>query len=351
MKTKPFLNKALFFCTMIAAILFGCKKDEDTITPVNGDWAGKYTEFTTNNDDIAFEVNTGEISTITFFLYFSNSSLSFEKTFLFGTPFVDSKFKYESGNKIEPGGMVIINGTFTSEMECSGTIFYEETSIQYNAHGTYTFHAKYKESNEIIVSSISELRAGKTDGTIYHLSSEAILIFATENYNRNHKYIQDETGGILIDDYDGKITTRYNLYDGISGISGTLLDYKGMLEFIPVSDPGTPTSTNNLINPKPVTIHELNTNFEAYESQLIVVSNVSFSGADGIKVFQTGGNEANYYITDGTNVFTFRVHYEELNYVGEIIPSGNKNIVGVAIQYYEISEIFSRNRLDINSGN
>ncbi|HPR27419.1 chitobiase/beta-hexosaminidase C-terminal domain-containing protein, partial [Lentimicrobium sp.] len=77
------------------------------------------------------------------------------------------------------------------------------------------------------VADIATLRTGLTDGTIYRLTGEAVLTY--QSTERNVKYIQDATGAILIDDPAGIITTTYNLYDGITGITGTLGTFNGML--------------------------------------------------------------------------------------------------------------------------
>ncbi|MBK6965943.1 MAG: chitobiase/beta-hexosaminidase C-terminal domain-containing protein [Bacteroidales bacterium] len=94
------------------------------------------------------------------------------------------------------------------------------------------------------VANIAALRAGLTDGTAYRLTGEAVLTF--KSITRNAKYIQDATGAITIDDNTGKITTTYNLYDGITGITGTLSLNNLMLQFVPVIDPGAASSTGTL---------------------------------------------------------------------------------------------------------
>ena len=65
----------------------------------------------------------------------------------------------------------------------------------------------------------------------------------------NPKYVQDATAAIVIDDPNWIITTTYNLYDGITGIAGTLSVYAGLLQFVPLADPGAATSHNNTIVP------------------------------------------------------------------------------------------------------
>jgi hypothetical protein len=331
---------------VVGLTLSSCIKDkiEKQITPKSGEWVGSYAGSNTQEKkDIGFTIDNNYISKINVAIYFTN--LTFYKIFNCNCPISNNSFKYEQGQITTNGGKTIIQGNFTSETECNGTVSFEENSTNGVGQAHYSFSANIK--SEILVSNIASLRAGAMDGTVYKLTSEAVLIFATSSYNRNHKFIQDATGGILIDDTEGKISTVYNRYDGITGITGTLLDYRGMLEFIPTTDPGPATSTGNSITPQIVSIQELNTNFNRYESTLITVRGVSFDVANGSRVFVSGGNEANYFISLGSQKLVFRVHYAELDYVGDIIPSGAQNITGVAIEYNGVAEIFARDKTDI----
>ena len=73
----------------------------------------------------------------------------------------------------------------------------------------------------VVVNSIAELRAKPTGDTYaFKLATEAIITY--QNDNRHTKYIQDSTAAIVIDDYNGIITTTYQLYDGITGVTGYL---------------------------------------------------------------------------------------------------------------------------------
>ena len=105
---------------------------------------------------------------------------------------------------------------------------------------------------------------------MYKLTGEAILTFA--HSDRNSKFIQDATGGILIDDYDGIITSSYSIGDGITGVTGTIGSYAGLTQLEPIADPGTPTTTGNAVTPLVVTVSDLKASFDSYESELITIS-------------------------------------------------------------------------------
>lgn len=178
------------------------------------------------------------------------------------------------------------------------------------------------------VADIATLRSQPADGTtFYNLTGEAVLTF--QQVYRNQKYIQDATAAILIDDapdgaYNpGHITSTYNLYDGLTGIVGTLSEYQGMLQFIPNADPGAATSTGNTITPVVLTLNDINTNFDAYEAQLVQVANISF--IDGGANFANG---TEYEIANGGVSSYFRTTFYNVDYTGTAIPH-DANVVGL----------------------
>lgn len=174
------------------------------------------------------------------------------------------------------------------------------------------------------ISTIAQLRTQTADdGSIYELTGEAILTFQ-QSY-RGQKYIQDVTAAIFIDDNEGNITTTYNIYDGLTGITGELVVYGDMLQFVPISDPGTASSNGNTITPEVVTLDDLFADFEEYEAELVKIEDAVFSGAGGI--FETNPAQV-YEISDGSKaVYNFRTSYYDVDYIGETIPSGPQNLI------------------------
>ncbi len=179
----------------------------------------------------------------------------------------------------------------------------------------------------INVNSIADLRAG-TLGDTYTLTGEAVLTY--QQNNRNQKYIEDATAAILIDDNSGNITTTYNVGDGITGITGELTSFNGILQFVPESDPGAPTSTGLAVTPQVITIADFLANYEDYESEMIAFANVSFLEADGSTTFNTS---TNYTLSNGSEQTTIRTNFWDETYIGEVIPSGTINVIGLGAQY------------------
>jgi hypothetical protein len=166
------------------------------------------------------------------------------------------------------------------------------------------------------VSDIATLRAG-TAGSYYELTGEAIVSYVRST--RSQKYIQDASGGILIDDNPGSITSTYTIGDGMTGLKGKLNSYNGVKQFIPQEDPGSPTSTSNSITTTTTSIADLNTDHEPYESEVITLENVSISESDGSAVYASNND---YTVSDGTNSLILRTSFWEADYIGEVIPGG-----------------------------
>jgi hypothetical protein len=173
------------------------------------------------------------------------------------------------------------------------------------------------------VLNIAALRAITLPSTAYYrLTGEAVLTL--KSATRNAKYIQDASGAVLIDDPTGKITTSYNLGDGISGIIGTIAIYTGMLQFTPATNPGAPTSTGNIITPQDVTWATMD---PSYQGKLVKFSSVSFIDVGNFAAPIT------YNVTDPSGAGVVRTQYVDLDYIGTAIPTAPKNIVGVILQY------------------
>ena len=173
------------------------------------------------------------------------------------------------------------------------------------------------------VSDIASLRAG-TQGNFYELTSEALLTY--QQSFRNQKFFEDATGAILIDDDSGTITTNYNIGDGITGIVGELSEFGGLLQFTPSQDTGAASSTGNTLIPQTVTLTDLNTNPEDYESELITVTDVVMDNTTN-STFVTG---TEYQIEDQvTATFNFRTSFFSADYIGANVPTVPTDITGI----------------------
>ena len=173
------------------------------------------------------------------------------------------------------------------------------------------------------VANINALRGG-TINDFYELTGEAFITF--QQSFRNQKFIEDATGAILIDDSAGNIITSYNRGDGLTGITGQLTQYNGMMQFAPSQDAGTASSTGGGITPQTVTLADLTAAPESYESELV---NIVAVDMDNTTPNFAGASE--HQMTQGGDNFMFRSTFASVDYAadGAEVPTATTNIVGI----------------------
>ncbi len=197
----------------------------------------------------------------------------------------------------------------------------------------------------VSVGNLAELRSQAVGTTIYRLANPVQFTYA-QSY-RHQKFVQDGTGaqgaGILIDDFSGIITGTYQPGDMIANLTGTLAEYGGMMEFVPVADPGPATSNQPLI-PVHVTLATLAnaTSFEQYESRLVAIDAVHFTTPGG--TFATGQV---YEMTDTSGTFGFRTNFYDADYIGQTVPTGTGAFIGIPNSRTDGAYFTSRNMSDM----
>lgn len=164
------------------------------------------------------------------------------------------------------------------------------------------------------VSNIAELRAGVI-GNDYTLTGEAIVTFVQDF--RGQKFIEDNTAGILIDDNNGTITTALVAGDGITGLSGTLGEFQGMMQFRPSMDIAA-SSTGNTIEPQLVQADDLNANPNDYESEYVRINSNTIIDAATNPTWITG---TEYQMITGNGDYVFRTSFFDADYIGEDVPT------------------------------
>ncbi len=197
------------------------------------------------------------------------------------------------------------------------------------------------EKEIVEVPDLATLRAdGATDGTIYRVTGEIILTH--QNGNRNQKYFQDDTGAILVDDSGGIITTAYNEYDAITGLTGTLSLFNQLLQLVPTEDPGEAVSEGNLIEPLVVELADL---APVHQSMLIVVHDVSFVEPQH-DYFQPSSS---YNLADDSGEGVLRTPHlnSGLDYFGAGIPDEPVNMIAIVGQFHANMQIFPRGLADM----
>lgn len=173
------------------------------------------------------------------------------------------------------------------------------------------------------VSNLAALRAG-TEGEFYEITGEVLLTYQ-QNF-RGQKFIEDATAGVLIDDDAGTITSTYAIGDGITGLTGQLGSFGGMIQFVPSQDPGATSSTGNTLTPQSVTLLELGTNPENYESELVTVTSVTM---DNATPNFSGGSV--HPMNQNGDLFNFRSTFFDADYVtsSALVPTEMTDITGI----------------------
>jgi hypothetical protein len=206
----------------------------------------------------------------------------------------------------------------------------------------------------VTVADLAALRAhvaANGAGKYYQVSSSPVVTYTRTI--RNQKYVQDTSGGILIDDNvtaPGVITTSVTAGDAISGLKGQSVLFSGLLQLTPVANV-TVASSGNTVTPQVVTIAELN-NASAitagtYESKLVQINGVTFDTTTA-NFPASNATAANINLTIGSDVLTFRTAFSEANYMGTAKPTSATNIIALVGRFNTTSQVTSRNTTDLN---
>lgn len=214
-----------------------------------------------------------------------------------------------------------------------------------NGLTTFTDEAVTNNASTSIVADIANARA-LSSGENVRITGEVVISYLTGN-SRDQIFIQDATGGLLIDDNDPVITTSYNAGDGIINFEGTLGAFGGVTQIVPLLDPGTANSTGNTITPQVVAIDVFNAALDDYESELLSLQEITFTNADGSTAF--GDPTSDYStISDGVNTTTFDADgFLGIDYSTETIPYGRLDLIVLGRENNGTPIVTSRSLTDI----
>ncbi|MDR4989280.1 MAG: T9SS type A sorting domain-containing protein, partial [Bacteroidales bacterium] len=172
---------------------------------------------------------------------------------------------------------------------------------------------------------------------VYRITGEVVITVLQRAY-RNQFYVQDASGAILIDDAPIVVETEYDLYDGITGLTGKLGAFQDMLQVLPTEDPGEATSHNNVVDPLEITLADITSD---HQGLLVLVRNVSFD-LDASPADFT--HNQSYYIFDDTGEGEIRTPNSAglFDYFETPVPTTPKDIVGVLHQRFEVVRLQPR---------
>ncbi len=187
------------------------------------------------------------------------------------------------------------------------------------------------------------LAFGTTSTTTFTITGEVVVTFVSLSTSGARTiYIQDATGAFMV--YDGATTKYFTaspaLYSGLTGLTGTVKSYAGILEMLPTVAPAAATSTGHTpFTPIETTLD----NLINYPMQVCLVKNVKISDfttyTSGTTTYTPNGmfqSSKNFPLSVGgvTSTTVLRTSYADANYVNTAIPTTvNQDITGISLPY------------------
>lgn len=199
----------------------------------------------------------------------------------------------------------------------------------------------------VSVANLAALRAANVAAptditTIYKVTGECVVSWTQSSGNT--KYIQDATGGLMVYDVAGKITTAFVAGNGMTGVTGTLLLYGNALELVPIKDVAV-SSTGNIVAPVTLTIPEAKANKERYESSLVLIKGLTKPTASTF----WGTAKTSFNFTNGLDTIVIRTNYTGLDFMSATtaIPTSATDYAGILCEYNGTVQLFPRSTADI----
>ncbi len=185
--------------------------------------------------------------------------------------------------------------------------------------------------------------ANVNEDQTYTLSGN-VVVTHMDSYN-DRIWVQDanqtDGGSMLLYQCGSVGYDNIHVGDVISGLTGTMLNYYDLLEFLPTENLNV-IETGRALYADTVTIADLQ-NVPDHQSALVCIKNVSFSASG---TFETGED---YDLSDGSNAIDFYTNFFGADYIGEAIPEGELHITGIIGYSYNNVKITARSLADFNT--
>lgn len=192
--------------------------------------------------------------------------------------------------------------------------------------------------------SIKDLRAKYTGSAqaLSNLKIRGIVISDKDNGNvsSQNMVIQDQTGGIMV-----RFASAHNfaLNDDVEVVlagGASLEEFKGTLQANFVPNGAASKKGTGSITPRKATLTEVNNNFEAWESTLIELSNVTVAAGT------FGGNKTVSDASANITMYTMSA----ASFSSSTIPTGQVTVVGYLGEFSPTKQIQIRNASDVTGG-
>jgi len=179
-----------------------------------------------------------------------------------------------------------------------------------------------------------------TEPFIYKGEAVVTCIYKLTTYTHSVKYIQDETAAIQIFDRSDLILNNLDVGDKITDLMGTLTNFQGMIELLPIDKCKT-TNYFQPVTPTPVTLSQLDGNHDnPLQAKLIKIENAFFTGEGTFETSKFYGLKQND-VTVENAAFT---QNHAAKYIGKAIPTIAVDITGVC-NFVGASGVPNKNRI------
>ena len=179
------------------------------------------------------------------------------------------------------------------------------------------------------------LEVGEVGSDInYTITGEVYLVFNSDF--RNRKVVVDPTGGIVLDDFTENLSTEFNRYDGLTGLTGSLGEFNNLVQFEPSMDMEASSSDNDIYPDRVTSLAEIDS---TRQGELVYVEEVTFQETGEFE------DQTDYTIEDGEGneltMRTDRVDEDQIfdegeqTHVGTAIPEEPVNLVGYVGVFFD----------------
>jgi len=233
---------------------------------------------------------------------------------------------------LTPTGNGIIVGLYTRYDDAAQLIIRDTTDVR--------MYGERCGNGATTLITIDSLRKYFTGSSVtmeaYKITGVVISDRAAGNSQPQNLVLQQGDKGIVVR-FTGSHT--FNLGDSITVnvTGGALAEYNSLLQISGLQTGAAFKSGTGTITPRVTTIQDINSNFEAWESTLVKIANVTFP---------SGAYSGNKVISDGSGSITLYT-IATATFANDNMPSGSKTVTGITGQFGATKQLQIRNTSDI----
>lgn len=233
---------------------------------------------------------------------------------------------------LTPTGKGVIVGIYTRYDDAAQMIIRDTTDVR-----MYGERCGNASSSLITIDSVRKLFTGGTVTLESHKITGIVISDKTAaNQQPQNLVLQQGDRGIVVR-FSGSHTFLLGDSITINVTGGALAEYNSLLQISGIQTGAAFKSGTGTIAPRVTTIAQINSNFEAWESTLVKVANVTMP---------SGTYSGNKVISDGTGTITLYT-IAGAAFADQNMPSGTKTVTGITGQFGTTKQLQIRNASDI----